>query len=125
MKKILSVLILSSLFLYGCGVSTGILVNLDDRSEALLGEAYASLAEGTFYVSDTEGFFCNGNYDQYSQRAMLEVKIECSDGRTGSARVLRYGGNLLNGSGTGKLNDGTEFRVLLGENVHRGSIKNF
>ncbi|RUS66562.1 hypothetical protein CUZ56_01842 [Saezia sanguinis] len=124
MKNLVAVTVLS-LWLFGCSVTTGILVNVDGKSEALMGEAYASLSQGTFYASDSSGFFCNGDYDQFSTNAMLEVKVSCSDGRTGTARVLRYGENLMNGSGMGKLEDGTEFRILMGEKVHEGSVHNF
>lgn len=89
-----------------------------DGTEPLIGEAVASLSSGAFEASNLNGFSCNGTYDQYSQSRTLKVKIKCSDGRIGNIIISRTGPNLMNGSGVGKLNDGTKFRVLLGEMVH-------
>lgn len=102
----------------GCSVRTGILVEVSDGTKPLMGEAVASMSSGVFEASNMEGFTCNGTYDQWSQSRMLKTKVTCNDGRYGEVVLLRTGPNLMNGSGEGKLNDGTLFRVLLGDMVH-------
>ena len=49
---------------------------------------------------------------------MLKTKVSCSDGRYGEVMVMRTGPNLMNGSGEGVLNDGTKFKVLMGDAIH-------
>ena len=115
--KNLAAMILSVL-LCGCSVRTGILLEVSDGSKPLLGEAVASLSSGTFEASNLDGLMCKGKYDQWSRSPRLSTKVECNDGRFGEVIVLRTGPNLENGSGEGKLNDGTTFRVLLGDMAH-------
>ena len=112
------IVLLFSLFITACSVRTGVLVEVSDGTEPLIGEAVASLASGVFEASNLDGFSCGGTYDQYSQSRMLKVNVKCNDGRTGEVIVSRTGPNLMNGSGIGKLSDGTKFRVLLGDMVH-------
>jgi hypothetical protein len=106
------------LMLTGCAVRTGILVNVGDGSKPLLGEAVATVASGTFKATNLDGLVCDGTYDQWSQSPALRVEVTCNDGRRGQVIVLRTGRNLANGSGEGRLNDGTVFRVLLGDMAH-------
>ena len=112
------IILLFVLLISSCSVRTGILVEVSDGTEPLIGEAVASLVSGTFEASNLDGFSCEGTYDQYSQSRMLKVKVQCNDGRKGKVIISRTGPNLMNGSGIGKLNDGTKFRVLLGDMVH-------
>lgn len=103
--------------LTGC-VHTGIMVLEKGKNEPLMGNATGSLFSGTFEASNTKGLSCKGKYDPLNSNPMLDVSITCNDGRTGTARVLRTGSNLTNGSGYGKLNDGTEVKILLGDMIH-------
>ncbi|TWH76835.1 hypothetical protein LX59_00880 [Azomonas agilis] len=118
MKKINLFILCSTVLLTSCAVRTGILVEVSDGSKPLLGEAVATIISGTFQVSNLDGLACDGTYDQYTQSRMLKTKVTCNDGRYGEVIILRTGTNLVNGSGEGRLNDGTAFRVLLGDMVH-------
>lgn len=104
--------------LTGCAVRTGLLVEVSDGTKPLMGEAVATVVSGTFQVSNLEGYICNGSYNQWTQSPILKTKVSCSDGRYGEVMVMRTGPDLMNGSGEGVLNDGTKFRVLMGDMVH-------
>lgn len=95
------------------------------QEEPLMGSAKGSLAGGSFYASNTKGLSCEGTYDPLNMDPMLDVSIKCNDGRTGAARVLRSGGNLTNGSGSGKLSDGTEVKILLGDMIHYAGAEGY
>lgn len=116
MKKI-TIIPLAAILLTGC-VHTGIMVLEKGQQEPLMGNATGSLFSGTFEASNTKGFSCKGKYDPLDSNPMLDVTMTCNDGRTGTARVLRTGGELTNGSGFGKLSDGTEVKILLGDMIH-------
>jgi len=118
MKNIKLFVVCSVILLASCAVRTGILVEVSDGSKPLMGEAVATMSSGTFQASNLDGLVCNGTYDQWSQSRMLKTKVTCNDGRYGEVVVLRTGENLMNGSGEGRLNDGTAFRVLLGDMAH-------
>lgn len=111
MKKAFPLIVL---FLSGCSTQTGLVVQTEDQKEPLMGTATASLTRGDFFVESVSGLSCSGKYNQFTTTPMLKVNMSCSDGRTGVAQVMRYGGNLENGSGSGVLSDGTHFRVLIG-----------
>lgn len=102
----------------GCSVRTGLLVDVADVEKPLMGEAVASLSSGRFTVSNMDGYVCEGTYDQFTQSPMLQTDVSCSDGRHGKVMVMRTGPNLINGSGEGVLDDGTKFKVLMGEAIH-------
>jgi|SaaInlV_200m_DNA_5_1039737.scaffolds.fasta_scaffold11033_2 hypothetical protein len=108
-----------------CSSRTGILVEVSDGTKPLIGEAVATLSSGTFEVSNLDGYSCNGTYDQWSESKMLKVKVKCNDDRHGNAIILRTGKNLMNGSGEGKLNDGTTFKIWLGDMVHYRNAQGF
>ncbi|MEJ6122255.1 hypothetical protein MT390_10335 [Vibrio sp. 2-Bac 85] len=114
-KHVLLILLLSSLA--GC-VRTSVMAEFDDGTEALIGDSLGTLVSGTFEVSNLDGLTCNGTYNPYTQSPTLKTEMTCSDGRYGHASVIRTGGSLTNGSGIGKLNDGTKVRILLGDMVH-------
>ncbi|MDH1756129.1 hypothetical protein [Citrobacter braakii] len=123
MKKLFAawMMILS---LSGC-VHTGIMVLEKGKDEPLMGNATGSLFSGTFEASNTKGFSCKGKYDPLDSNPMLDVTISCNDGRTGTARVLRTGSSLTDGSGFGKLNDGTEVKILLGNMIHYAGAEGY
>ena len=112
------IILLTSLLstLSGC-ISTPLLAEFSDGTVEVAGEANASLVSGEFQASNDKGLSCNGTYNQFDHSTRLTVKIICSDGRNGTATVLRTGKNLVNGSGTGVLNDGTRIRILIGDAI--------
>jgi len=120
MKKLVQTISFVSIaiLLTACSVRTGLLVEVSDGTKPLMGEAVASLVGGTFQASNLDGLICDGTYNQFSQSKMLKTSVVCNDGRYGEVVILRTGPNLMNGSGQGRLNDGTVFRVLLGDMVH-------
>ena len=123
MKKYLAAGVMA-LSLSGC-VHTGIMVLEKGKEEPLMGNATGSLFSGTFEASNTKGFSCKGKYDPLDSNPMLDVTITCNDGRTGTARVLRTGSSLTDGSGFGKLNDGTEVKILLGNMIHYAGAEGY
>ncbi|MFT4271847.1 MAG: hypothetical protein QM578_12615 [Pantoea sp.] len=122
MRKIIA---LSIFLLSGCAVSTGLVVQTEDQKDPLMGTATASLTRGDFYVENVTGLSCSGKYDQFTTTPMLKVTFTCSDGRTGAAQVMRYGANLENGSGSGRLSDGTRFRILIGAATSQASQQGY
>ena len=99
----------------GCSVKTALLVKLANNPSPLIGEAVATLSEGTFMVENTTGLKCNGTYDQWETSSLLKVHVTCNDGRYGNVTIIRSSENKQNGSGEGALNDGTTFRVYMGD----------
>jgi len=95
------------------------------KQEPLMGNATGSLFSGTFEASNTKGFSCKGKYNPLDSNPMLDVTMTCNDGRTGTARVLRTGSALTDGSGFGKLNDGTEVKILLGNMIHYAGAEGY
>ena len=121
MKRILPILLLT---LSGCvSVRTGIVVDREGQKSPLIGESLATLTRGDFSASTLDGYTCGGTYDQFTQSPSLKVDVKCSDGRYGKVIVLRTGPSLTNGSGEGRLNDGTRFKVLLGDMAHYSATK--
>ena len=101
--------------LSGCSVKTALLVKVANNPTPLIGEAVATLTEGTFMVENMNGFRCNGTYNQWETSPLLKVHVTCNDGRYGDVTVIRSGSSKQNGSGEGVLNDGTAFRVYMGD----------
>jgi len=99
----------------GCSVKTALLVKVADNPSPLIGEATASLSEGTFMVENRAGLKCNGTYNQWETSSLLKVRVNCNDGRYGNVTIIRSGDNKQNGSGEGALNDGTTFKVYMGD----------
>lgn len=122
MKKTIPFIIL---MLSGCSTQTGLVVQTEDQKEPLMGTATASLTRGDFFVENVSGLSCSGKYDQFTTTPMLKVNMTCSDGRSGVAQVMRYGMNLENGSGDGKLSDGTRFKVLIGAAISQASQQGY
>lgn len=123
MKKVLAVA-LGVMVLSGC-VHTGIMVLEKGQKEPLMGNATGSLFSGTFEASNTKGLRCDGKYNPLTQDPMLDVNLKCNDGRTGTARVMRTGSNLTDGSGFGTLSDGTEVKILLGNMIHYAGAEGY
>ena len=123
MKKIFAVA-LAAVLLSGC-VHTGIMVLEKGKNEPMMGSATGSLVSGTFEASNTAGFKCSGKYNPLTQDPMLDVTLKCNDGRTGTARVLRTGTNLTDGSGFGTLSDGTDIKILLGNMIHYAGAEGY
>lgn len=117
MKKTVLVMLLI-IVLSGCSVKTPLVGELSDGTDVLMGEAVATVFSGTFEVSNSSGLSCQGVYDQYTTSPQLKTSVTCNDGRHGEVTILRTGPNLTNGSGIGKLNDGTSLRILIGDMVH-------
>lgn len=95
------------------------------KDEPLMGTATGSLFSGKFEASNTKGLSCNGKYDPLDSNPMLDVSMTCNDGRAGTARIMRTGSSLTDGSGYGKLNDGTEVKIFLGKMVHFGGAESY
>ncbi len=110
--------------LVGC-VRTGIMIIEKGSKEPLMGSATGSLVIGSFYVENTTGLECKGSYNPLNMDPLLDVSLKYNDGKTGSARVLKTGTNLTNGSGSGDLSDGTEFKILLGDMIHYAGAEGY
>lgn len=97
----------------GCAY-TPVAMEFSTQEPSLIGEA----GGGKFELSNLEGLVCKGTYNLMSNDRHIQTDMTCSDGRTGRIQVLRTGRALTNGSGTGKLSDGTNVRILIGDMVH-------
>ncbi len=117
-----SALILSVATLSGCTVHAPLMVELSDGTEELRGEAVASLAQGIFKVSNSQNLSCNGTYNQFTTTAKLKVDFKCSDQRTGTVEVMRYGEDLENGVGIGILSDGVKVRISIGKDIYARDV---
>ena len=96
--------------LAGCAVTVPVAV-ISDRDGTLRGSSTATLAEGSFSVSNGK-LTCSGTYDAINQSPTIEVVVLCSDGRKGFAVVTRTG--ATSGHGFVRMNDGSTASILMG-----------
>lgn len=96
--------------LAACAVTVPVAV-ISDRDGTLRGAATATLAEGSFRVSNGT-LTCSGTYDSMNTAPTLEMVVLCSDGRKGFAVVTRTGAS--SGFGTIRMNDGSTASVIFG-----------
>lgn len=98
------------LLLAGCAVTVPVAV-ISDRDGTLRGSSTATLAEGSFSVTNGR-LTCSGTYDPYDSSPQIQVVILCSDGRKGFAVVTRT--TATTGHGTVRMSDGSTASILLG-----------
>ncbi|MBP2230297.1 hypothetical protein J2847_003600 [Azospirillum agricola] len=72
------------------------------RSDTPLGRYAVQTADRTLS--------CNGVYDASSNEPRMIVAVSCDDGRFGAVDVRRTP-DLMSGTGSGRLNDGTPIKV--------------
>ena len=81
------------------------------------GSATGAIDGGTFQVTNLDGLTCNGTYDSLDRSPTITGNVVCSDGRHGKVLITRDT-TLRNGSGHGKMNDGTTFKFMFGHMVN-------
>jgi len=91
------------------------------KGEKFLGTADATPFKGTFKLMSLEGVTVEGTYNQYSEAKMLPVNFTVSDGRQGTAMILRDK-TLRSGLGSGKTTDGTTYDFLMGDSVSQAKL---
>lgn len=115
------IVMLAPLALAGCGSITLPAAVKLETGEALVGTTTAAMSGGTFQVSTPSGgLTCSGTYDAFDTSTVIVVPFRCTDGRMGSARVIRspdgqYGaGTLLMATGEkGTVGFGRSFGTAL------------
>jgi hypothetical protein len=86
-----------------------------DTGETFKGSSVASRDGGHFSVqSSRHSVKCFGTYDPKDRQPTVTLPVKCSDGRTGQAEVTRAP-DLMFGSGTVKLSDGSTGRLAVGK----------
>ena len=91
------------------------------RGEKFLGTANATPFSGTFELTSLDGVTVDGTYNQFSDAKLLRVDFTMSDGRHGTAMILRDR-TLRSGMGSGKTTDGTTFDFLMGDSVSQAQV---
>lgn len=110
MKKCIFIFPLA-LMLSACATTVPVAV-IGQDGRVLKGTSSASLAEGSFQVSDGK-LTCGGSYDPLQDSATISMPVTCSDGRKGIVRAVRD--TYTSGSGTVTLNDGYKAEFLFGK----------
>lgn len=100
--------------LAGCG-SVELPVSAKSASgETFAGVATATVQAGTFSVTSSEGYSCNGTYDQFSMAKRLYLELTCTNGAKGSADIVRDN-DLMAGVGTFALDNGVGGSISFGD----------
>jgi hypothetical protein len=99
-----------TLFLASCAMTVPVAVITHD-GHILRGENEASLAAGTFTVTDGK-LTCTGSYNPLNESRTITVTVSCSDGRTGIAIATRD--SAISGGGKVTLSDGSEATFIFG-----------
>ncbi len=79
-----------------------------------LGTATAASGGGTFFVTQTNGFRCEGTYDALTFDITITAPVTCNDGRTGRAIISRKP-DLVGGTVIVELNDGNTGQFVFGD----------
>ena len=117
MKKV-ALLFLMCGFLAACTERVLPIRMVTDRDEVFAGQLKWSLSEGTAQVKSANGITCHATYDQLNNVQVVKMYVSCSDGRHGTViatRDLPLG--CGHGTGTGKLNDGTQITFAWGTRI--------
>jgi len=112
------------ILLSGCSVNTTIAMKLQQPTKPdttlvgnlLINGGYSK----TIQFKVTDGYLqCNGVSETFKavrdENTINISNIKCSDGRTGSISLTPSYGNPPRGLGTGRLDDGTKLKVLVGD----------
>jgi len=89
--------------------------------EKFLGSATATPFSGNFELSSLDGKRCWGKYNQWDYSNSLRVNFKISDGRTGTAIIVRDA-TLQSGIGSGKDSKGATFDFLMGDSVSQAQL---
>lgn len=111
MEKAHYATLLVGVFLSGCATTIPVAV-IGQDGRVLTGTNTASLAGGSFYVTDGK-LTCSGSYDPLQQSQTISMPVICSDGRKGIIRAIRD--TATSGSGTVRLNDGYQGDFVFGK----------
>jgi len=100
--------------LAACGKVTYPVEAVDHDGTVFRGTGYATIQEGAFSLSSEAGTTCGGTYDPMSSSKRITAQVGCSDGRQGTAEIVRDN-DLRGGAGVIRFQDGTEARAVFGE----------
>ena len=101
-------------FVSACAVTAPVVGQFTTAKDDFMGQATASLTEGTLSIQSQAGVTCTGTMTRPST-VSGSGRINCSDGRTGTFVFTKN--NEYGGTGFGSLSDGEKFRFLWGNNV--------
>ncbi|HEV2336090.1 MAG TPA: hypothetical protein VGS13_11370 [Stellaceae bacterium] len=104
-------LIAGALLLTGCSITEPVVV-IGKKGEILRGTATASLAGGSFQVTNGK-LTCGGSYDSLDTSLTISMPVLCSDGRRGIVIATRDKDGI-SGAGTVRLDDGEKGTFMFG-----------
>lgn len=105
-----------------CAVCTGCasvpLAGKSSKGEKFMGQATVTPTGGTFSATSLDGVTISGTYNPWEFKKALPVKFTSSDGRTGTAIILRDETGA-SGMGSGKSTDGTTYEFFMGKSIRQ------
>lgn len=114
MKHQVAILVAACLCLSACGSITVPAAGVTSTGETFRGSATASASAGTFEMTGSSGVQCSGTYDQFSTAKRLTIPFKCTDGKSGSADLVRDN-DLVGGEGSITFSDGTTGTIKYGK----------
>jgi hypothetical protein len=104
--------ILGTIFLLaGCSITEPVVV-IAQNGQILRGTSTATLAGGSFTVSDGS-LTCSGSYNSLDLSPTISMPVTCSDGRRGIVIATRDNSGT-SGAGTVRLSDGMQGTFMFG-----------
>ena len=80
---------------------------------------------GKYTFEDLDGLKCTGSYPILFIKTTHDIPVTCSDGRTGHMLLTLNDQEMNTGHGMGRLSDGSEFEVYLGDVKNGMSVPSF
>lgn len=103
------------LLLAGCGSISVPASGVTATGQSFTGSATVKInGEGVFELVSIAGVKCGGAYNAMDKSPAMSITFSCSDGRTGTADVIRNPDGM-SGSGSGVLSDGETITFRFGE----------
>jgi hypothetical protein len=132
MQKFGLIGLLSVILIAGCTENPGITMKFKDKSETImLGQLnmrdvnYINKVYFDYEVSDGQTT-CSGKTpvvklqltSALNNKVQTTMSVDCEDGRKGNLSAnMTFNGRTWSGIGVGKLNDGTDVRVVVGDMI--------
>lgn len=96
----------------GCDISEPVAA-IGPKGQVFKGSATASVANGGYFSVTNGQITCAGTYDDMSPSLTVSFPVTCSNGQKGLGTSVRDA-NGLTGSGTIRMDDGTDWRFVFG-----------
>jgi hypothetical protein len=95
-----------------CDITQPVAV-IGPKGEIYKGSVTASMSNGGSFVASNGKVSCSGTYDAMTVSPTVSFPVVCSDGRKGLGTATRDSGGTT-GSGTIKMNDGSDWTFVFG-----------